>query len=61
MYSDTSKVENIEGEGEKAGCQHFVPLPDSLQKASISGSQGPMTIWQRVEFRLIIKWSDGYM
>ena len=42
-------VENIVGEGENAGYQHFLLLPQCFQKALSSGDSKVVTVWKGVE------------
>ena len=44
-------VENIVGKGENAGYQHFLLFPQSLQKASNTGSLKVVIVWLRLRAR----------
>ena len=49
LISLSDKVENIVGNGENAGFQHFLLFKQCFQKPSLSGSLKVGIVWQRVD------------
>ena len=45
LLSVFDKIENVVGEGENAGCQHFLLFPQGFQKASFLESLRVWIVW----------------